>query len=1176
MKKILLSFFIVFPAFVFAQIGFEQHVVIDNTFGTPYPQRVAAGDIDGDTYSDVLVGGSGKLAWHKNTNGLGTFSTAKTVAPGLSSFNSVAIADMDNDTYPDVVYSIWSGNLAKVYWQKNTDGLGTFGAAIQINTNNNYLMKLEVIDFDNDGDNDVVLNSFDNVILLKNDGAGVFTTSNLLGANNSFHIVDVTGDGLADVIRVAGYDLVAFKQNVDGTLTLLDNMDGFAQTTLIFSADIDNDGDTDILTIFENGGAQRRIKWYQNTNGLGTFAANQVLVTLPNLAVTSSNDTKGLQFSDFDGDGKLDIMLSESSTNKLCWYKNLTGTTFGTEQIITTDASNVREAVAVDVNSDGDDDIVSVSYDDGDVAWYKNTNGLGAFSAANMVSYYAYSVNHIDVGDFNNDGTPDILSTSHGDKKVAWYKNVDGLGSFSQPQALISKSINGTRNGYAKDMDGDGDLDALYTYYLDDNVDVFNIRWKENNGSGIFTTEHVVYVGIPDLYAITPCDIDADGDTDIVAVFNLNNLMVLKNNGNGTFAPQQLFNFPVGSLGYIVVEDVDGDGDLDVISSGSNKFAWYENTNGQGDLSVEHLIPLSNNSSRVLNTADLDGDGDQDILFINRTPNKIGWFENTDGAGTFGPEIILATVTKPLSILAVDLDGDGDQDIVCDAEQGFRLQLFENNGNATFSAGFEITSQIGRVTSLVAEDMDADGDLDLITSSYDDDQVAWFENLGSFRNTLQGTVRIDTDSNGCNSTDVVVPNVLVTTDDGANTFSTFTGASGQYVLYANEGNYTTSVTTPLPNYPPNPNSQVWSFEGVNQTQVVDFCLEPSTLFEDLEVSLVPLNLARPGFVSKYRIHIKNTGTNPMNGVLTFTYNPVKFSFITSSTATSSQTANSLSFTFTNLNAFQTKIIDLEFQVATIPTTTIGESVLFTATLNENTNDVTPENNTFLFHQLLVGAYDPNDIQVVEGPEIAFEDVDNYLHYIIRFQNTGNFYAQKVVVTNELDDKLDWTTFQLESYSHPNRVELLNGTSVDFIFNAIYLPSVNQDEEGSQGYIAYKIKPKTSVGLGDVISNTASIYFDYNPAIITNTVTTTVVETVLSSPSFETESVTLYPNPTSGWLTINSKAIISKIEVYNQLGQQVLQSDTSSSIDLSALSQGVYFIRFVDSNEQVLIKKVIKQ
>ncbi len=136
--------------------------------------------------------------------------------------------------------------------------------------------------------------------------------------------------------------------------------------------------------------------------------------------------------------------------------------------------------------------------------------------------------------------------------------------------------------------------------------------------------------------------------------------------------------------------------------------------------------------------------------------------------------------------------------------------------------------------------------------------------------------------------------------------------------------------------------------------------------------------------------------------------------------------------------------------------------------------------------------------------------------------------------------------------------------------------MNQDEEGSQGYIAYKIKPKTSVGLGDVISNTASIYFDYNPAIITNTVTTTVVETVLSSPLFETEAVTLYPNPTSGWLTINSKAIIRKIEVFNQVGQQVLQSDTSSSIDLSALSQGVYFIRFVDSNEQVLVKKVIKQ
>lgn len=1164
------------PCLVIAQVGMQQRVVIDSTFGTPNPQRVAVGDIDGDSYPDILVGGAGKLAWHKNNDGFGNFSGTKTVEPNLFSFNSVAIADMDNDSFPDVVYSTWSSNQAKVSWQKNLDGLGTFGPAIQINTNTNFLMKVEVMDFDNDSDNDIVLNSFSNIILLRNNGTGTFTTSNLFGACNGFHITDVNGDNLMDVIYVTTYDLFAYKQNANGTFSLLENMDSFAQTTRIYSGDVDGDGDTDILTIFENGGSQRRVKWYQNTNGLGVFAANQVLVNLPNLSVTSNIDTKMLQLTDLDGDGRKDILFSESNTNKIAWYKNLTNTTFGTEQVMTTNSLNVREIVGEDMNGDNTKDIVSVSYNDGNVAWYQNISGIGTFSPAKMVSYYAHFVNHIDVGDINGDGTPDILSTSHGDRKVAWYNNTNGLGDFSQPQQLISNTVNGTRNAYLRDMDGDGDLDALYTYYLDENVDVFNIRWRANNGSGVFTTETTIFSGAVDLFRIVPCDIDNDNDTDIVAVLNTTTLLLLKNNGNGTFAPQQLFTFPVGNLGYIVVEDVDGDGDLDVISSGTNKFAWYENTNGQGDLSVERLIPLTNQSSRVLNTVDLDGDGDKDILFINRTPNRIGWFENTDGNGTFGPEIILATVTKPLSILAFDIDNDGDQDIVCDAEQGIRLRWFENNGDTTFTNSYEITSIIGRVNRMITYDMDADGDLDLVTSSYDDDKVAWFENLGIFRNIIQGTVRVDLDANGCSEADSGVQNVLVTTSDGTHTFSSFTNENGQYTLYAGEGTYTTSITTPLSNYPSNPGEQTTTFTSQNQTETIDFCLEPSTLFDDVEVSMVPLNDARPGFEANYRIHVKNNGTNPINSELVFTYNAAKFSFLNASSSTSSQTTNSLHFTITNLLAFETKIIDVAFQVATLPTTTLGETVTFTAAAVENINDITPENNTITFNQILVGAYDPNDIRVLEGPQIAIEDADDYLHYIIRFQNTGNYFAQNVKITNELDDKLDWTTFQPESSSHDNRIEIIDGSTVNFIFNAIYLPAITQDEAASQGFISYKIKPKTDVVIGDIFSNDAAIYFDFNPPIFTNTVTTEVVEFVLSQPSFMMKELTLYPNPTQNRFTVSSTEPMEKVEVYNQLGQLVLSQKATNTIDISGLGKGVYMVRLYDQQKQVIVKKIIKE
>lgn len=1175
MKKI--AFLMVFlPCLVIAQVGMQQHVVIDSTFGTPNPQRVAVGDIDGDTYPDILVGGAGKLAWHKNNDGFGNFSGTKTVEPNLFSFNSVAIADMDNDTFPDVVYSTWSGNQASVYWQKNLDGFGTFGPATQINTNTNYLMKLEVMDFDNDGDNDIVLNSFTNIILLRNNGTGTFTTTNLFGGNTSFHVTDVNGDNLMDVIYVAGYDLLAYKQNANGTFTLLEIMDSFAQTTRIYSGDVDGDGDIDIFTLFENGGGQRRVKWYQNTNSLGVFAANQVLITLPNLPVTNSNDDKKLQLVDFDGDGKKDILISESQNHKIAWYKNLTNTTFGNEQIISTNSLNVREVVADDMNGDNTFDIVSVSYDDGSVAWYQNISGIGTFSPAKMVSYYAHFVNHIDVGDINGDGTPDILSTSHADRKVAWYNNTNGLGDFSQPQQLISNTTNGTRNAYLRDMDGDGDLDALYTYFLDENVDVFNIRWRANNGNGVFTTETTIFSGAVDLFRIVPCDIDNDNDIDIVTVLNTTTLLLLKNNGNGTFAPQQVFTFPVGNLGYIIVEDVDGDGDLDVISSGSNKFAWYENTNGQGDLSVEHLIPLTNQSSRILNTADLDGDGDKDILFINRGPNRIGWFENTDGNGTFGPEIILATVTKPNSILAFDIDNDGDLDIVCDAEQGIRLRWLENNGDTTFTNTYEITNIIGRVNRMITHDMDADGDLDLVTCSSDDDKVAWFENLGVFRNVIQGTVRVDLNANGCTTADESVQNVLVTTSDGSHTFSTFTNENGEYTLYADEGTYTTSITTPLVNYASNPLEQTITFTAQNQTEIIDFCLEPSTLFDDVEVSMVPLNDARPGFEANYRLHIKNNGTNPISSEMVFTYNAVKFSFLNASSPTSSQTTNSLHFTVDNLLAFETNIIDVSFEVATLPTTTLGETVTFTATVVDNIEDTTPENNTITFNQIIVGAYDPNDIRVLEGPQIAIEDADDYLHYIIRFQNTGNYFAQNVKITNILDDQLDWTTFQPESSSHDNRIEIVDGSNVNFIFNAIYLPGITQDEAASQGFISYKIKPKADVVIGDIISNDAAIYFDFNPPIFTNTVTTEIVEFVLSQPSYVVNELTLYPNPTQNRFTISSTEPMEKVEVYNQLGQLVLSQNATNTIDISGLGKGVYMVRLFDTQNQFTVKKIIKE
>ena len=127
-----------------------------------------------------------------------------------------------------------------------------------------------------------------------------------------------------------------------------------------------------------------------------------------------------------------------------------------------------------------------------------------------------------------------------------------------------------------------------------------------------------------------------------------------------------------------------------------------------------------------------------------------------------------------------------------------------------------------------------------------------------------------------------------------------------------------------------------------------------------------------------------------------------------------------------------------------------------------------------------------------------------------------------------------------------------------------LPTEASDPEGSQGFVAFKVKPLPIIQLNDVVENTAHIYFDFNAAIITNTVTTTYVDE-LGVSDFETLKVIAYPNPANDILNIQAEGSISSIEIMNVLGQTLLTSKGNGNkeqLDISGLSAGNYFVRIV--------------
>lgn len=350
-------------------------------------------------------------------------------------------------------------------------------------------------------------------------------------------------------------------------------------------------------------------------------------------------------------------------------------------------------------------------------------------------------------------------------------------------------------------------------------------------------------------------------------------------------------------------------------------------------------------------------------------------------------------------------------------------------------------------------------------------------------------------------------------------------------------------------------------------------------YNDIGVAVVPFNAPRPGFNYINRIVYTNLGNQTIaSGTVTF-IKPAAVAIVSTNPSTTS-TPTGFTYNFTNLLPFEVRIIDVIMAVPTIPTVNAGDYLVSQASIVPTTGDIVPENNSNTLSQMVINAYDPNDKMESRGPQILHSSFtsNDYLYYTIRFENTGNASAINIRVNDILNSKLDETTLAMVSSSHTYELDRV-GTELNWKFNNIQLPVSVANTTIGKGYITFKIKPKPGYAVGDIIPNAASIYFDYNPAIITNTFTTEFVA-ALSAASFENEEFTIYPNPTNGIFTIQSQSndSISEVKLYDLLGNQILvKKPTLSSVelDLTSYADGVYIVEVTSSQAIKIIKKVIK-
>lgn len=429
-------------------------------------------------------------------------------------------------------------------------------------------------------------------------------------------------------------------------------------------------------------------------------------------------------------------------------------------------------------------------------------------------------------------------------------------------------------------------------------------------------------------------------------------------------------------------------------------------------------------------------------------------------------------------------------------------------------------------------------------------------------NQISGSVKFNTNNDNC-ATGSAFTDKRVTTTDGTYTYATYTNANGNYhILIPNTGSYTTNATTSLSNnFSSNPATVVTasSGSGVDYNNT-NFCVGSATNYTDLNVNMFNVNQAIPGNIATYIITYRNNGSTALSGSIQLTYDNGKLSLANASPIQNSSTANTLTWNYTNLLPFETRYINLYMNVGIPPTVTTSDLLAFTVNATPIAGDNVPANNTMTWNQPVRSSFDPNDKTVIEGSSISIAQATNYLTYVTRFQNTGNANATTVVIKETLDSKLDWDTFEPIASSHVSNIQIKNGNELTYTFSNIDLAYESANEPASHGWMAYRIKPKNNVVVGDIMASNSNIYFDYNLPILTNTVSTTV--SGLSTNDFVRSKFTVYPNPASNYLIIKTELNTeAQYEIIDINGKLLLNNtiESMNPISINMLQSGFYFL-----------------
>ena len=317
----------------------------------------------------------------------------------------------------------------------------------------------------------------------------------------------------------------------------------------------------------------------------------------------------------------------------------------------------------------------------------------------------------------------------------------------------------------------------------------------------------------------------------------------------------------------------------------------------------------------------------------------------------------------------------------------------------------------------------------------------------------------------------------------------------------------------------------------------------------------------------------NTYCTPKNAVVTMSYD-LSYTSCGTNYPPMSQGPQTISWTVNGLTAVSTPLLIVaNLYGSQWPT---GTPVSTTYSITPVIGDQVPGNNTVIVIDTVVGSFDPNAIYAKPSGCVP---PGTELEYTITFENLGNGPAENIYVLDTLPTGLDPSTMKLEFASHSMFVEkIYNGSEVVFKFDFpdIMLPDSTSPDR--HGMLVYKIKTLNNYPIGSSIDHSASIYFDYNPPVLTNTTSTVMCwPASVSNAESEKSNILIYPNPATDELTIKTDEQYNSYTISNNLGQQMLQADLQvkeTKLSIKSLPSGIYYLS-LEGESGTAVRKFVK-